>query len=199
MKSPRKLVVSCLAVGAVICVLTMGTVEADRDPIGKSLIDTANPDTWEAVITRAQDHLRTVSTTLIAIAKDEMRSNDDRRKAIFLLGKIDNKKSLDFLIQNIALHLQMDKIKGDEDDLKRTPCAYALRSTANWKVAQAIFGSLDVPKSKLEHIYLAGVLESVLGKNLTLATIEEQLHRTPRPITAQRRENLEAIKVNLRW
>jgi hypothetical protein len=41
---------------------------------------------------------------------------------------------------------------------------------------------------------LAGVLGSTLGNNLTLAAIEEQLHRTPRPITAQRKENLEAIR-----
>lgn len=232
MKRLSKLVVPCLAVGAIACILAMTGVGADWDLIGnspssiehaesnearsapkkqtflgakkmnqesitESLINTANPETWEAAITRVREQAFEVSAALIAIAKDKTRSNEGRRKAIFLLGKMDNKKSLDFLIQNIALHLQMDKIKGDDDDLKGTPCAYALRSTGNWKVAQAVFGSLDTGKSKLEQIHFAGVLRSTLGKNLAVAVIEEQLHRTPRPITAQRRENLEAIKVNL--
>ncbi len=162
----------------------------DKD---KAKIDTANPKTWEAAIEGAQDHIREVSASLISVAKDETRSNDDRRKAIFLLGRIENKESLNFLIENITLYLQMEIVKGDDDTLKETPCAYALRKTRNWKVAQAVFASLEVPKSKRERIHFAGVLRATLGKNLGLAAIEEQLHRTPRPITAQRRENLEAI------
>jgi len=163
----------------------------DKD---KAKIDTTNPKTWEAAITGAQDHIHVVLAALISIAKDETRSNDERRKAIFILGRIDNKESLNFLIENVALRVQMEKIKGDDDMLKETPCAYALRSTRSWKVAQAVFASLDVSKSNREHNRLAGVLISTLGNNLALTAIEEQLHRTPRPITAQRRENLEAIR-----
>ena len=163
----------------------------DKD---KAKIDTTNPKTWEAAITGAQDHIREISAALISVAKDETRSNDDRRKAIFLLGRIENKESLNFLIENVALHVQMETIKGDDDELKETPCAYALWSTRSWKVAQAVFTSLEAPKSKRERIHLAGVLGSTLGNNLTLASIEEQLHRTPRPITTQRKENLEAIR-----
>ena len=163
----------------------------DKD---KAKIDTTNPKTWEAAITGAQDHIHEVLAALISVAKDETRSNDDRRKAIFLLGRIDNKESLNFLIENVALYVQMETIRGDDDYLKQTPCAYALRSTGSWKVAQAVFASLDVSKSKREHNRLAGVLGSILGNNLALTAIEEQLHRTPRPITAQRKENLEAIR-----
>lgn len=166
----------------------------DKD---KAKIDTTNPKTWEAAITGAQDHIHEVSAALISVAKDEILSNDDRRKAIFLLGRIDNKESLNFLIENVALYVQMGDITGDDDMLKETPCAYALWSTRSWKVAQAVFASLEVPKSKREQIHLAYVLGSTLGNNLALTAIEEQLHRTPRPITAQRRENLEALKVNL--
>jgi hypothetical protein len=232
MKRLSKLVVPCLAVGAIVCILAMTGIGGDWDLIGnspgsiehaqsnearsapikqtflvakkmnqesitESLINTANPQTWEAAITRVREQAFEVSAALIAIAKDKTRSNEDRRKAIFLLGKMDNKKSLDFLIRNITLRVQMDKIKGDEDNLKRTPCAYALRHTGNWKAAQAVFGFLDTGKSILEQIHFAGVLKSTLGRNLAEAAIEEQLHRTSRPITAQRRENLEAIKVNL--
>jgi hypothetical protein len=160
----------------------------------KAKIDTANPKTWEAAIEGAQDHIREVSAALISVAKDETRSNDDRRKAIFILGRIENKESLNFLIENVLLHIQMGQIEGDDDYLKQTPCSYALWSTRSWKVAQAVFASLEVPKSKWERVHFAGVLGSTLGKNLALAAIEEQLHRTPRPITAQRRENLEAIR-----
>lgn len=175
----------------------LGAKKINQESITESLINTKNPQTWEAAITRVREQAFEVSSALIAVAKDKTHSNEDRRKAIFLLGKMDNKKSLDFLIQNIAFRLQMDKIKGDEDRLKGTPCAYALRHTGNWKVAQAVFGSLDTGKSKLEQNHLAGALKSTLGKNLAEAAIEEQLHRTSRPITAQRSENLEAIKVNL--
>jgi hypothetical protein len=163
----------------------------DKD---KAKIDGANPKTWEAAIDNAQGHIREISAALITVAKDETRSNDDRRKAIFLLGRIENKESLNFFVENMALYLQMEIVKGDDDTLKETPCAYALRSARSWKVAQAVFASLEVTKSKRERAHFAGVLGATLGKNLALAAIEEQLHRTPRPITAQRRENLEAIR-----
>jgi hypothetical protein len=171
-----------------------GVRTMNQKSVTESLIDTANPKTWEAAITGAQDHIREVSAALISVAKDEIRCNDDRRKAIFLLGRIENKESLKFLIENVALYVQMGQIEGDDDMLKQTPCSYALWSTRSWKVAQAVFASLEVPKSKRERVHFAGVLGATLGKNLALAAIEEQLHRTPRPITAQRRENLEAIR-----
>jgi len=197
MSSSRKLVMWCLAVGAVVGVVSRGAAEGDRGPLAKPFVDTSNPETWETAITDAQHHLCKISAALISVAKDETRSNDDRRKAIFLLGRIDNKESLNFLIENVALYVQMETIKGDDDTLKETPCAYALWSTRSWKVVQAVFGSLEVSKSKRERINLAGVLGSTLGNNLILAAIEEQLHRTPRPITAQRKENLEAIRAYL--
>jgi hypothetical protein len=182
------------AVIAHIKSISSGIKTTNQKKVTESLIDIANPKTWEAAIDNAQGHIREVSAALISVAKDETRSNDDRRKAIFLLGRIEDKESLNFLVENMALYLQMEIVKGDDDTLKETPCAYALRKTRSWKVAQAVFASLEVTKSKRERVHFAGVLRATLGQNLALAAIEEQLHRTPRPITAQRRENLEAIR-----
>jgi hypothetical protein len=162
------------------------------------VLDTDKPDTWQPTTTAAQKHLLTITQELIAIAGDDAQPVDARRKAIFQLGKIDSKSALEFLIKNIALRMPMQVEMGDEDRLKSTPCRYALFVSRNWQVGQVILESLDVAKSPHERIYLAFILDTCLGKRVALAAVEEHLLRSPRPISNERRENLEAIQRHLR-
>ena len=162
-----------------------------------------NPETWEAAVNGAQQHLREVSGALISVAKDEKRSDDDRRTAIFVLGTIDNKESLDFLIENITLVLPIDIGDTEEDRLKMTPCRYALMMGGSWKAGQAVMASLDAPKSKHERLLLATVLSMCLTKNVALAAVDQalvQLEQEPyrsAPGAAERRESLEVMKAQI--
>ena len=162
------------------------------------VLDTRNPDSWEPATSAAQKHLLTITQELIAIAGDDAQPVDARRKAIFQLGTINGKPAIEFLIKNIGLHLPMRVESGDEDRVKSTPCRYTLFISRNWQVGQLILDSLDVAKSPHERIYLAFILDTCLGKRVALAAVEEQLFRSPRPISNERRENLEAIKSHLR-
>lgn len=163
-------------------------------------IDIDDPQTWEPAVTHAQRNRDGITRILISIAKDEARSDEDRRKGIFLLGEIDSSLSLDFLVENIiAIYLPLKDISGDEDHMKGTPCQYVLSKMDNWKVAQAILSSLDVPKSKHERIFLTSVFKTRLGKNVAVAVVEEHLFRKvmPKEVASQCKENLEAIRTSL--
>lgn len=160
-------------------------------------LDIGSPGTWEGSITEAQKRLQAIAQDLITVVRDDTQSIEVRRNAIFQLGRLDDNSSLEFLIKSVAFYLPMEDISGDDDQLKLTPCRYTLAFSGNWKVGQLVLESLDIPKSARERIYLAFVLESCLGKNVALAAVEEQLSRSPRPISAERRQNLEAIKTNL--
>ncbi len=154
-------------------------------------IDPANPDTWEASVAAARRNLDSVVNALISIAKDEKRSDEDRRNAIFLLGGMETKESLAFLIDNIGLYLPLRWVKGDEDMLKGKPCQYAMFMGGSWKTAQAIMTSLDKEKSKPELGRLGFILRTKLGSKFARAVIDEELSRY---LTPQRKKNLEVIR-----
>lgn len=165
--------------------------------IRATLLDVGSPDTWNATVSEAHNKQRAIAAELINIAGDETESDESRREAIFQLGKVGNRTALEFLVKNVALHLPLERVKGDDDDLKGTPCQYTLVFSGNWRVAQLVIESMDAPKSKFERIYLAFVLESCLGKSVAKRVVEEHISRGPYKETAQRTENLKAIKTIL--
>jgi hypothetical protein len=164
-----------------------------RQPV----IDVQSPDTWEASIAQTQRQQRAVIRELIAVARDESQAAEERRRAIFLLGRFQEEEAMSFLIKNIELRLPLEVVKGDEDMLKSTPCWYVLMSASSWRAAQVVLSSLDVPKSDRERIYLASVLEANLGKELAKAAVDQALSTVTGRPKPQRRENLQAIKLIL--
>ena len=185
-----------VALGSIVCRAESApadnskkTVTPAADEIGR--IDPADPASWEASVAAARRNLDSVVDALISIGKDEKRSDEDRRNAIFLLGAMETKESLAFLIDNIGLSLQLDLETGDEDRIKGKPCQYALHM-GSWKTAEAILASLDEPKSAgLGR--LGVVLRSKLRSRFARAVIDEELSKA-RVLTPQRRKNLEAIR-----
>ncbi len=158
-----------------------------------SRIDPADPASWKAGVAAASRNLDSVVNALVSIAKDEKRSDEDRRNAIFLLGDIETKESLSFLIDNIGLNLRLRLESGDEDRLKGKPCQYAMFMGGSWKTAQAIMASLDGAKSKPEIRRLGLVLRALLGKRFARAVVDAELSQVRYP-TPQRKKNLEGVR-----
>ncbi len=186
-----------VALGSIVCRAESApadnskkTVTPAADEIGR--IDPADPASWEASVAAARRNLDNLVDGLISIGKDEKRSDEDRRNAIFLLGAMETKESLAFLIDNIGLDLQLDMEVGDGDRLKGKPCQYAMFMGGSWKTAQAIWASLDEPKSAgLGRLGM--VLGSKLGRRFARAMIDEELSKA-RFLTPQRRKNLEVVR-----
>jgi hypothetical protein len=179
----------------VIATLTFSgsRVALGEDTVTTPPIDITKPDSWEAVINHARNNLSNLAKILISVAEDKERSNEERRKAIFILGKVGNKESIDFLITYISLRLPMERIKGDEDMLKETPSKYALSefSVGNWNVAVAILAALDTPRPQTDLMNYAFFLKRILGGKSALMLTTHELENNPE---TTRRKNLEAIK-----
>jgi len=156
-------------------------------------IDAADPASWEARVGAARRNLDNVVDGLILIAKDKERSDEDRRNAIFLLGAMETKESLAFLIDNVGLDLPLRDRFEEIDMLKGMPCEHALCTGESWKTAQAVLASLDEPKSNPELGRLGSVLQTRLGSRFARAVIDEELSKA-RFLTPQRRKNLEVIR-----
>jgi len=126
----------------------------------------------------------------MAVAKDEKRSNDDRRKAVLLLGKIGSPECLEFLIANVTMRVMVAEIAHDRDMDLLNPCKYAL-SDGDWNVPRAIVQSLHKPKTKQEMIYLLGGMTlptSGFGPEMAHALVQQELrNRRGDPVF---RENL---------
>ena len=119
MKAASAIVLACLGMAAAV---SLGGKQAARtapsSPRSKIRID--RPETWEPAVKRTQAEVDRIAHVLVATAKDEKRPYQQRRKAILLLGKIGNDKSLDFLIANVSLRMDPDLILGDKDVLLGT-------------------------------------------------------------------------------
>ncbi len=166
-------------------------VALSESEIGR--IDPANPATLEAGVAAARRNLDELVRTLISIAKDEKRSEEDRRNAIFLLGDMETKESMAFLIDNIGLDMPLKIVRGDGDMVKGKPCEHSMRRSGSWKTAQAVLASLDGAKSNPKLSRLGRVLRTHLGRRFARAVIDEELSQA-KYLTPQRRKNLEAIR-----
>jgi len=160
-------------------------------------MDPADPKTWEPAIDQCKAALSPIAKALMAVAKDEMRSNDDRRKAVVLLGEIGSPESLQFLIDNVTMRIPMQTYLLAEDWVKEMACAYALSEggTGDWNMPKAVMQSLHKPKTKEELRYLRrGLCVRGFGPNVTWALLRQELGNMPEPTY---RENLLAMKTML--
>ena len=132
-----------------------------REPTDSVTFDAAVPETWQTVLDAAQQDVDDVTDKVIKIAQDDTRDAEIRLEAISLLARIETAQSLQFLISNIELHLEI-VITGDEDSLRSTPCCYAMQQWGTWKTAQAVVESLDTEKSDQARMLLGFVLRSCL-------------------------------------
>ena len=157
-------------------------------------MDPADPKTWEPAIDQCKAALSPIAKALMAIAKDEKRSNDDRRQAVLLLGKIGSPESLEFLIGNVTMIIPMRNTIGPEDMLKETACVYALGEggVGDWNVPKAIIQSLRKPKTQEElRCLFMGMTVRGFGPGVNWALLRQQLGNMPEPTY---RENLLAMK-----
>ena len=148
-----------------------GTLKVISDKTG--MIDPVRPDTWDDAATRLTQDREALVEALIAAAKNEKRSNDKRRKAIFLLGDIRNKRSFDFLIEHVSMKIPMTSYLGDADRLKETPGMYVFWQ-GDWDAAKAIMDSLwGLEKPKKDMLHLGFALKRILRtKKFALAAID---------------------------
>jgi len=157
------------------------------------LLNLAQPDTWEAAVVRTEQQRTEIAEALISVAKDEKRHLDARRKAIFLLGRIGNKESLDFLASNVALHVSAGAATSRMEDF---PCWQAL-SKKDWSVVSAILRSLNRKRSDRELVYLAEAPKMIFGTRMARAAVDHELSRIKRlsgKSVAFRKKNLARLK-----
>ncbi len=187
MKVCNVILLLCLAVPAVVFYGEGATAKAAETP----MFDVAKPDAWEAAINRPRKDLSKIAEAFISVGNDQERPPDVRRKAVLLLGKIRDKRSLDFLISNVSMHIPKMKLLGAEA-LLETPCMYALY-TGDWNTAKAVLDSLEKPKSKEDLLRLSAVLESTLTRDHAQAIVDVELAKLISVVNT-RKENLKIIK-----
>ena len=154
------------------------------------------PETWEPAIKRAQGDLDAIADVLIRVARgagphaqDEELGPQERLKAIMTLGRIGNDKAIDFLVTNVAMRFESS---GDYPCLSSLLHSIRDRGQRDWRVAQAVFRSLDQPKTRTELVYFSKVLDDIwLNMQFPKALVEKELEYILRPA---RQANLEQLK-----
>ena len=144
MKKTHK-IIAILVIGAGVCTAMVLPLTGDEKPAPKAkestpraeaIIAPAKPETWDTAIAKVKKNQDAIAEILIAVAKDEKRSDEDRRKAIYGLGDLRTKDSLEFLIANVSHKIPMP-FGGESRILKDTPCRYMLWK-GDWNTAKAI-------------------------------------------------------------
>jgi hypothetical protein len=153
--------------------------------------------TWEGAVTGLQDQTSNVTRALLDAAKNQDRDPEQRRQAVFLLGRVKTEESIRLLVDNIGLHVAMRTVDGTDDAVKEIPCLYALIIAKDWRVAQVVLEALDKPKSKLELQYLASVLDACFGRDVAQAVVNKEFQRATGGPNVARAKNLETIKEHL--
>jgi len=202
-------IIWCVISAAAACGLTsLATKGADKTSISpiagwgsqsgrKSGIDVNDPRTWESTVGDLEEQTSNVARTLLGVGKDEERDAEERRKAVFLLGRIKTEESIGLLVENIGLHLPVGEADGDDLIMKMWPCHSALTMSRDWRVAQVVLKALDKHKSELELVYLGSVLDSCLGRGLAQTIVNREFQRAKGGPNPARMANLEKIRANL--
>ena len=184
MKNLHQIIVTVIIV--FVCLGTILPITGAEKPATKpapkaeTAIAPAKPETWDTAIAKVKKDQDALAEVLIAVANDEKRSDEDRRKAIYGLGEIRNKQSLAFLMNNVSLRILMDRMRGAEDFVKLTPCQYMLRK-GDWNTAKAILDGLwGKDKTKKDLLLLGSALKRILGsKKLVLVAIDTMTSYRP--------------------
>lgn len=148
---------------------------------------------WQAALDKADEERDIVVDELIEVIADEQHPCEERREAVFMLGRIGTPRCLDFLIRHISLFVPKAQIGGDADLDKERPCMYAL-TRSDWRAAEAVLSSLEQRKADNEHMWFAYVLRFTLGGNRPDLIVNEDLRVATKP---EVRRNLTAIRDHL--
>ncbi len=160
------------------------------------VIDVSRPETWERTASEARGRLDRIVEALIDVAEDEKSSEQDRVKAIGLLGEIGNKESLDFLVSKVLLRVNLFRIGPSEDELRNFPCMYAMKQMGkDWAVAQAVLRSFDQPKSEIEIAFLNRHFVDIMRPYVAAGIVTLELYKEP---TGHRKKNLTELKKRLK-
>jgi hypothetical protein len=188
-----------LLVVAFAVLLHAADVRAADPPTANDLA-LLRPEAWQKSATDSRAQLKKLAEALVVVAKDETRPIPERRQAIFALGKLGNKESLDFLIANITLRLPWGKTVTKLEQLQQDPCMYALfiarDGDLTWNVVQAVLLALAKPKSREELMALAWVIDVNLGHGPAQAMMDCQIkfEENRHPPDQVRVGNLKAIR-----
>jgi len=183
----RKELALLLLAGAVVGA-GLGAEPASRPSLGgtKSTAPVETPKSLEAEMTRAQKELDQIADRLSSIAEDNKRPWAERTESFVLLAKIGTPKSYDFLVSKAAFFLPT------REQHLMFPAAHALRSSGDWRAAQAILRSMDEPKTREELIQLYSALRVIMGDSaIARALVEAKLQYN---LPNVRRANLEQLK-----
>ncbi len=160
-------------------------------------LDLTDAVSWEPAVTREIADLDKLAEAFISVAKDEERSDEDRRKAILLVGEIGNSKCLEFLAANIGIFLRLSTVKGDADYLLQRPCTYALMKIRgvdrNWNAVPVVLRALAKPRerTKGELRDFAIALKSICGKKIGRFLVTDKLSRASNETV---KENLKTVQ-----
>jgi hypothetical protein len=180
--------VVAVALGMFIAIRTMEG--AATEPAG---LDATKPATWEAGVAAINDRLDQAAQALIALAQDASRAREERRQAIFLLGRIKSDQSVQFLIANVSLRLPVDVIMGDEDMAKMFPCQLALETDGDWNVAKTVLYALKTSRSADDVMRLTSVVERILSRPLAIVAVDNMAKGS----SGVWKENLSAAKAQM--
>lgn len=159
----------------------------------KSPLNLSKPETWEKEVQNAKENLARITVALTFVASDKTRSPDDRRKAILLLGQIDNKDSVEYLVSNIALELPLADGTDDDAKLRQRPCVLALATSykGRWKAAKVVLKALESSRSEKQLENCAEALKRMVGVNVALIFVEGALTKAR---SDHHKSNLEFVK-----
>jgi hypothetical protein len=155
--------------------------------------DMARIEALNADVEAAQRKLGEAAQALIATAQDPSRPREERRQAIFILGKIKSPESVQFLIDNVSLRIPMSIALGDEEMAKSWPCCQALIEGEDWGMAKAVLDALGRPRSAEDVMHMAYVLERILSRPIALVAVDNMAKES----TGALKENLAAVKAIL--
>jgi hypothetical protein len=179
--------------GFVLGVACAGTARSDVAPAARAAIDVEKPDSWDAAVNAADEHRAAIVKALTAVVADKKRPPEARQKAVALLGQMNDRAALSFLIDNVSLNIPVQFIQSG-DLTAAFQCQYAL-GKGNWFTVQTILESLGKERPEQDVRRLCFAAMRVLPKEVLAAVTDRELHQDRfGPVG---RKNLTAWKVIL--
>ncbi len=130
-----------------------------------------NLENLENDFQKTEETMSDIIDSLILIIENKNLKREERRSAIFLLGKIKNDKSIHYLLEHLDVYLVKGFTLSDDDQAQEYPFKYILAQEykADLTLVSYIFEYLknlkkEVSQTKL--IFLSSVLSTTCGESL---------------------------------
>lgn len=134
--------------------------------------------------------------SLILIIENNKVKREERRSAIFLLGKIKDDKSINYLLEHIEVYLSKGSTLSDDEQAQEYPFIYILvqEYKADLMLVPFIFEFLKKETSQQKLIFLSSVLSKTCGENLAKEIVENYNFNNNSYSTEIGRSNLRIFK-----